>query len=187
MRWFARQSAGVALLAAGLVLVLPANPAAAAPAYPGSIVGDVLRVTFDNTGLPGFNTGPAALGVGAFRMDTGAGSGAGAGGKVFLHSFELDDQPLSALTSFSFQYFIDSTSPSVRAPYANLRVNNELLFTPAGARTLTAEVPDGVAGSFATATVPTGPTSGWVVTGDPITCNGTLVPLEFSLEELETI
>ena len=132
-----RQGAGrLGVLTGGLVFVLPASPASAIEIFPGN-PGN-LQVTFDNTGRPGFNTGPAAVGVGAFRMDTGAGEGPEAGGKVFLHSNELDGAPVTALEAFSYQYFIDPTSESLLTPFANLRVDNPL-FTPPGARTLTVQ------------------------------------------------
>src|SRR6187402_3015295 len=117
MRPLRRAPVVVSLLVAGLVFVLPTGPAGAVPIFPGN-TGN-LRVTFDNTGTPGFNTGPAATGVGALRMDTGAGSGAGNGGKVFLHSGELDDSPVTDLDSFSFQYRIDPGSPVSLTPFAN--------------------------------------------------------------------
>ena len=103
------------------LLVVPAGPAGAIPVYPGS--PGALQVTFDNTGEPGFNTGLAATGVGSFRMNTGDGTGPSAGGKVFLHSTELDGQSVDAFESISFQYFIDLTSGSDRTPYVNLRVD----------------------------------------------------------------
>ena len=181
MRWLTKMSVGLGVLG-GLAFVLPASPAGAVPIFPGS-QGN-LSVIFNNTGKPGFNTGPAAVGVGAFRMDTGAGTGSQAGGKVFLHSSELDGQPVTALTSFSYQYFIDSTSAVSLTPFPNLRVENQLF---GGARTLTVEPTPGVIGEFATVTVPTGATPGWAVTGAQLVCNGVPVPFNFSLQELATI
>ena len=121
------------------LLVVPAGTAGAIPIFPGN-PGD-LQVTFDNTGEPGFNTGSPATGVGAFRMDTGAGTGSEAGGKVFLRSTELDGTPVASLTALSFQYFIDPTSGATTEPYFNLRVESPLfedaLGVPSGARTIT--------------------------------------------------
>ncbi len=182
MRWLTRMSVGLGVLG-GLVFVLPASPAGAVPIFPGS-QGN-LSVIFNNTGRPGFNTGPAAVGVGAFRMDTGAGTGSQAGGKVFLHSSELDGQPVTALTTFSYQYFIDSTSAVSLTPFPNLRVNGP--FDDPGARTLTVEPTPGVIAQFATVTVPTGATPGWSVTGAQLSCNNVPVPFNFSLQELTTI
>ena len=173
----------VALLC-GLVVV-PAGTAGAIPVFPGN--PENLQVIFDNTGEPAFNTGLAATGVGAFRMNTGAGTGPNAGGKVFLHSTELDNQPVTNLTSLSFQYFIDAASPVSLAPYINLRVNSPSFDTP-GARTLAFEIGAGTVGQFTTLTAPTGATSGWVAIGTTnIICGGvTLSPGGFSLQELET-
>ena len=182
MQKIVRQLVLTALLA-GLVLAWPNTPTAeATEIYPGN-PGN-LQVTFDNTGAPGFNTGPAAIGDGAFRMDTGSGSGASAGGKVFLHSNELDGASVTALESFSFQYFIDPTSPASPTPYANLRVSNPLF---GGARTLTgaSAPPPGTVGSFTTLTVPD---DDWTFTGAPVTCSGNPVPVGgFTLAQLNTI
>jgi len=157
-------------LAGGLTLTLPATTAGATPVFPGSLVS--LRATFDNTGAPGFNTGPAAMGVGAFWMDTGDGSGPDAGGKVFLHSSELDDQPVTALASFSYQYFIEPTSPVSLTPYPNLRVSSPDF----GSRTLTSAsaLPPGVVGAWTTFAVPD---DDWAFTGAPVVCDGSPVPV----------
>jgi hypothetical protein len=145
-----------------------------------------LQVTFDNTGEPGFNTGIAAIGVGALRMNTGAGTGAGNGGKVFLHARDLDGQPVTSLTSFSFQYFIDTASPVSLAPFFNLRVDSPSFDTP-GARTLSAEFGPGTVGAFATLSAPTGATAGWAATGSAgnIICGGVDLGPVFSLAALD--
>ena len=176
---------GVFALLCGLVAV-PAGTAGATTIFPGNQGG--LQVTFDNTGEPGFNTGPAATGVGAFRMDTGAGTGAGAGGKVFLHTSLLDGQPIASLTSLSFQTFIDPGSPVSLAPYVNLRVDSPS-FLPTGPRTLTTDTGTGTVGQFTTITAPTGAATGWVATGldGLIHCTGGVdLPQTFSLEQLAT-
>ena len=162
------------------LLVVPAGTAGAIPVFPGN-QGN-LQVTFDNTGNPGFNTGTAATGVGSFRMDTGTGTGASAGGKVFLHSAELDGQPVTNLASLSFQYFIDPTSPVALTPYVNLRVDGP--FTPAGARTLTNDFTAGVQGAFTTITIDEN--TSWFATGSggQITCGTTTVDAQFTLAEL---
>jgi hypothetical protein len=179
---FRRQLVALGLLAGGLVLAMPASPAGAIPVFPGNLGN--LQATFDNTGAPGFNTGPAATGVGAFRMDTGSGAGPSAGGKVFLHSNELDGSALTALDSWTFQYRVDPGSPVSLSPFANIRVNNAAF----GNRTLVTESVAGVPGSFATFTVPTGATDGWVFTGAPVVCGANNVPVSnFSLDTLDTL
>jgi hypothetical protein len=161
------------------LLVVPSGTAGAIPIFPGN-PGN-LQVIFDNTGEPAFNTGLAATGVGAFRMNTGSGTGANAGGKVFLHSTEVDNQPVTALTSMSAQYFIDPTSPVQVTPYFNLRVEGSF-----GARTLTTTSAVGVpTGQFATINAPTGATAGWTVTGAVITCGAVTIPDPVSLEFLD--
>ena len=93
------------------------------------------------------------------------GTGPGnSGDKVFLHSSELDGQPVTSLTSMSTQSSIDPTSLVQVTPYFNLRVQGSF-----GTRTLTTTSTLGVpTGRFATTTAPTGATAGWTVTGDPM-------------------
>ena len=187
-----RRKYGV-LVAFGLLcglLVVPAGTAGAIPIYPGN-PGD-LQVTFDNTGEPGFLTGPAVpglTGVGSFRMNTGVGSGDSAGGKVFLHSTELDDDPVDDLDSISYQYYIDLTSESDRIPYVNLRVISPNFDSP-GARTLaTPDVPADDLGVFDTITVDDDDEV-WAATGSggPIICGGEQLSVGgFSIEDLANI
>ena len=177
-----KHALAIVLVAGAAALAMPASPAQAVPVFPGN--PGHLRVTFDNTGAPGFHTGPGATGAGALRMDTGSGSGPSAGGKVFLHSDELDGSPLSALASWSFQYRIDPGSPSSFTPFVDIRVNNPEF----GNRTLGIEPSPGVVGSFETVTVPTGATDAWQFAGAPPTCGGTPVPVSaFSLDDLELL
>ncbi len=158
------------------------GPAGAIPIYPGN-PGN-LQVTFDNTGEPGFNTGPAATGVGAFRMNTGSGTGPSAGGKVFLHSNELDGQSVDNFDSISYQYFIDPTSGSERTPYVNLRVDGPDFDGP---RTLaTTDIPADDLGVFATITVDDD-SEVWNATGSggpTIVCGPTDLGFDFSIDEL---
>jgi hypothetical protein len=118
-------------------------------------------------------------------MDTGAGTGDEAGGKVFLHLSELDNQPVTSLTSFSYQYFIETTSASNQQPYVNIRVDGPAFDGP---RTLTNDISGtpGTVGGFTTRTAPTGATVGWAATGaGNIVCNGTDdLGATFSLQEL---
>ncbi len=184
MRWLPRASVVCALLTGGLVLVLPASPAGAIPIFPGN-QGD-LRVSFDNTGRARVQHGSCGHGRrcvqdghrrrhGCQRGRKGVSSLRGTRRPIGDGSHDLQLPVLHRLDEPGVADALRESSCGRPGVHARRGTHTD---DPAD---------DGVVGEFTTVKVPTGATSGWQVTGDPITCGGAPLPGEFSLEELATI
>jgi len=79
----------------------------------------------ENTATGALVTGPGSppSGVGSFTMPTGAGLGAGQGGKTYLFTSIYDNLPLNSLNEFTYWTYISNNGGSELAPSINLYVD----------------------------------------------------------------